>query len=110
LGFGKKIVRIGKTGCRVQNTVISFEGISKYTRQMRYKVVPFVATLQNKGATSLHSAQQLEQLINQYAAQGWDYVRVESVTTFIHGENGCFGFGKTPGVTTAHQMVVFSQS
>ena len=38
---------------------------------MEYKVIPFVASIDHKKGTSGHVAQQLEQVINQYAAQGW---------------------------------------
>ena len=76
---------------------------------MEYKVVPFVASIDFKKGTSDHVAEQLEKLINHYAAQGWEYVRLESVTTYVGPDNGCFGFGGKPGYTTARQMVVFSR-
>ena len=76
---------------------------------MTYKVVPFVAAIDHKGGTSNHVAHQLEQLINNLSSQGWSYVRLESVTTYIKPDNGCFGFGGKPGITTTRQMVVFSK-
>ena len=54
-------------------------------------------------------AQQLESLINEYASHGWNYVRLEGVSTFVGPDNGCFGFGGKPGYTTTRQMVVFSK-
>ncbi len=74
---------------------------------MEYKVVPFVASIdQNKG-TSTDVAEQLEELINKAQEQGWKYVRLESVTTYVQADNGCFGIGSRPGYTTTKQMIVF---
>lgn len=76
---------------------------------MKYKVVPFVASIDSKNGTSNHVAEQLESLINNYASSGWIYVRLESVTTYVGADNGCFGFGSKPGYTTTRQMIVFSK-
>lgn len=76
---------------------------------MEYKVVPFVATIDPRNGTSDKVAKQLEKLINQGASEGWSYVRLESVTTYVNADDGCFGFGGKPGYTTARQMVVFSR-
>jgi len=76
---------------------------------MEYKVVPFVASIDQKAGTSEHVAQQLEESINHYSSQGWKYVRLESVTTFIQPTSGCFGFGAKPGYTTTRQMLVFER-
>ncbi|WP_199120467.1 hypothetical protein [Pedobacter sp. ASV28] len=76
---------------------------------MEYKVVPFVATInQQKEQTSV-VASQLEAVIENYANQGWDYVRLESVSTYVQPiHTGCFG--KTePGYMSSYQMVVFSR-
>lgn len=76
---------------------------------MEYKVIPFVASIDQKTGNSAHVAQQLEDLINSYTIQGWKYERLESVTTFVQPDNGCFGFGSKPGYTTTKQMIVFSR-
>ena len=76
---------------------------------MEYKVVPFVATIDPRNGTSDQVAKQLETLINQGAAEGWSYVRLESVTTYVNPDEGCFGFGGKPGYATSRQMVVFSR-
>lgn len=60
---------------------------------MEYKVVPFVATIDPRNGTSDQVAKQLEILINQGASEGWSYVRLESVTTYVNADDGCFGFG-----------------
>lgn len=76
---------------------------------MKYKVIPFVASIDSKKGTSEHVAEQLEHLINDFSNQGWKYVRLESVTTFVQPDAGCFGLGAKPGYTTTRQMVVFEK-
>jgi hypothetical protein len=76
---------------------------------MEYKVVPFVATINPVSGTSAHVAEQLENMIMHYTNQGWKYIRLEGVSTFVHAETGCFGIGAKPGYNTAHQMVVFQK-
>lgn len=76
---------------------------------MEYKVVPFVASIDSKKGTSDHVAEQLESMIKHFTAQGWEYVRLEGVSTFVHPDSGCFGFGGKPGYTTNRQMVVFQK-
>ncbi|WP_445721827.1 hypothetical protein [Flavobacterium sp.] len=78
--------------------------------KIEYKVIPFVASIDSKKGTSNHVAQQLEDLIKNYSNLGWKYERLESVTTFVQPDNGCFGIvGVKPGYTTTRQMVVFSK-
>jgi len=72
-------------------------------------VVPFVALINYKVGTSDQVASQLQNLINDHANNGWKYVRLEGVTTFVGPDNGCFGFGGKPGFTTTRQMVVFGK-
>lgn len=74
---------------------------------MEYKVIPFVASIDPKKGTSDHVAEQLESTIKCYTSQGWEYVRLEGVSTFVYPDNGCFGLGAKSGYTTTRQMVVF---
>ena len=75
---------------------------------MTYKVMPFTASItQQEG--SANAAAQLEQLIAQMAASGYEYVRLESIPTFVAGTNGCFGLGATPPTTRSISVVVFRQ-
>lgn len=74
---------------------------------MDYKVIPFVASIDSKKGNSNHVADQLDDVIRHHSNQGWEYVRLESVSTFVQPDNGCFGFGGKPGYTTSRQMVVF---
>lgn len=76
---------------------------------MEYKVISFVASIDSKKGTSEHVAQQLESTIKLYNDQGWNYVRLESVTTFVQPDNGCFGLGAKPGYNTTRQMIVFQK-
>ena len=76
---------------------------------MEYKVVPFVASInQNKGKSS-DVADQLENIINKAQEQGWKYMRIESVSTYVLPDSGCFGIGGRQGYTTTRQMIVFSK-
>jgi hypothetical protein len=77
---------------------------------MSYKVVPFVANI-SSGEGAGAAAKQLVDIINQHAAEGWIYQRMENVEINIHdeGNKGCFGYGATPPTqsTTRFDMVVF---
>jgi len=75
---------------------------------MEYKVIPFVASIGGRKEKKTPS-EQLEDLIKTYTKQGWSYIRVESISTFVAGDSGCFGIGATQGHTTSRQMVVFSK-
>ena len=78
---------------------------------MEYKVVPLDPTFNSKTATptSNDAADYLERFIKHYTDQGWSYVRVESISTFVAEDGGCFGLGSTPSYTSVKQMVVFSK-
>jgi len=69
---------------------------------MEYKVMPFHADIM-KGEGAGRAAKQLEQLINSNAKEGWTYVGLETLVTFVTtpavpGKSGCLGFGSTPGI------------
>jgi hypothetical protein len=72
---------------------------------MQYKVIPFYADIM-KGEGETKAAQQLSDLINSNAKEGWTYVRLETLVTFVTtpatpgtpGKSGCFGFGEEPSV------------
>lgn len=73
---------------------------------MEYKVVPFTATLNQQKETTSAVADQLEILIKRLDAQGWEYVRLESVSTYVQPDSGCFGLGGKPGYMASYQMIV----
>ncbi len=76
---------------------------------MEYKVVPFTATLDQKKETTSVVANQLETLISNYTDEGWTYIRLESVSTYVQPDAGCFGIGAKPGYMASYQMIVFSR-
>jgi hypothetical protein len=76
---------------------------------MEYKVVPFTATMDQKKETSGVVAEQLGKLIERYSKQGWKYVKLEGVSTYVQPDSGCFGIGAKPGYLASYQMVVFSK-
>ena len=69
-------------------------------------VVPFVASI-GLAQGAQKAASQLQQLIQSLASQGWEYVRLESVTTYVSGNSGCFGLGATESRFTTFSMAVF---
>lgn len=73
-----------------------------------YRVVPFVASI-NLNEGSSQAAAQLEALIKSWSDAGWEYVRLESVETFVAGNAGCFGFGAVPARVLSYSMAVFKQ-
>jgi len=76
---------------------------------MEYKVVPFVASINPKTGSASQVAEQLQNKIDKYTEQGWIYLRLEGVTTFVQPDNGCFGFGAKTGYTTTNQVIVFKK-
>ena len=73
-----------------------------------YKVIPFLAAVDNKQGAEAASSQ-LEELINKFSGEGWEYLRMETVETFVAGSSGCFGLGAQPGVMTSYSMIVFKK-
>ncbi|MEL6674562.1 MAG: hypothetical protein AAFR61_20295 [Bacteroidota bacterium] len=65
-------------------------------------------TTRNEGGARV--AADLENLIQQNVDQGWQYEGVETISTWVQGSKGCFGFGATPGYSNSLQMVVFSRN
>ncbi|SHJ96950.1 hypothetical protein SAMN04488513_11428 [Pseudozobellia thermophila] len=78
-------------------------------RAMEYKVIPFIAAIDANKGTSKHVADQLEEIIEHHSNQGWNYVRLESVSTQVLPQSGCFGLRSSPGYTTTRQMIVFKK-
>ena len=76
---------------------------------MEFKVVPFVAKITSKDSTT-QVANQLQTVINSYSQEGWEYLRMDNVETYVEGTNGCFGFGAKPGFVTNYTVLVFRKS
>lgn len=73
---------------------------------MQFHVIPFAATIGvNEGAAA--AAGQLQSLIAQQGAEGWEYVRLEQLTTHVAGTDGCFGIGAVPPSMRTVSLAVF---
>ncbi len=76
---------------------------------MQYKVVPFTAQIsRTDSATTV--ADQIQPIINSMVSNGWEYMHMEAVQTWVAGTNGCFGFGAQPGYTTVFNVLVFKKA
>ena len=73
---------------------------------MQYRVVPFTANI-GLGEGAPAAAGQLQNLIAQLGSEGWDYVRLEELTTHVAGTDGCFGIGAVPASTRSVSLAVF---
>ncbi len=73
---------------------------------MEYKVVPFNALLKRKDTADV-AARQLQQLIDQQKSMGYEYVRLEEVTTCVDGTNGCLGIGAKPSYIVTVSVAIF---
>jgi hypothetical protein len=82
-------------------------GKSKLT-SMTYKVVPFTAQI-TRQETTAKVATQLQNVIDKYTDEGWEYVRLEVVEAEISPDQGCFGIGAKPGFNTVFRMIVFKK-
>ena len=76
---------------------------------MEYRVLPFNANLKRDDSAD-NAAVQLQRLIDAQLAEGYEYVRLEDITTNVEGTNGCFGFGAQPGFTVTVSVAVFKKS
>jgi hypothetical protein len=75
---------------------------------MKYKVVPFTASITSTSGAS-EAASQLQTLIDRNISEGWEYLRLEHVDTYVAGNNGCLGLGATPPRNISIAMAVFKQ-
>lgn len=73
-----------------------------------YKVVPFVASIDNKQGAGV-AATQLEDLITHMASSGFEYVRLERMETWVAGNPGCAGIGATPSYSKTFSVAVFKR-
>jgi hypothetical protein len=73
---------------------------------VEYQVVAF-DPVSNRAAGSTQVAAELESLIDSYAREGWEYVRLETISAVMPGTGGCFGFGAQPPSNIFFGMAVF---
>lgn len=73
---------------------------------MTYKVVPFNASI-SKDQGVVEAAHQLEELLRTEATDGWVYIRLETIPTYVAGTQGCFGIGAIPATNRSYTVAVF---
>ncbi len=73
-----------------------------------YKIVPYNPSINIDGSVK-EIASEMEAIIQARSAAGWEYIRVEQVTTFIRGTSGCFGYGAKPGYNQVLHFMVFKK-
>jgi hypothetical protein len=73
-----------------------------------YKVVPFTAQITRNDTTST-VASQMQIIIDDHVADGWEYLQTDSVPTSVAGTNGCFGLGAQPAFSTTYNVMVFKK-
>jgi len=76
---------------------------------MKYKVVPFMPSLDHKNPSGDAAALQLNVIVSKHADEGWQYVGLEGVSSWVAPDSGCFGFGGKPGYPTIRQVIVFEK-
>jgi len=75
---------------------------------MAYKVVS-ISPQMGRNESPIKLAQEMEGVISKYHAEGWEYMQVETLETWIAGTNGCFGFGAQPGFNMTMHFMVFKK-
>jgi hypothetical protein len=75
---------------------------------MEYMTVPFDPPTSRDGTANV-AATQLQSVIAQHAASGWEYTGVANHSTVVPGSMGCFGFGATAPYPVTLSIVVFKR-
>lgn len=73
---------------------------------MEYKVVPFNANLKHDGSVE-EAAKQLQTLIDNQKLNGYEFYRMDNISTNVAGTNGCLGIGAKPGYEASVAIVIF---
>lgn len=76
---------------------------------MEYKTIPFTPSLQAGKNRSEQAAAQLQEIINNYSERGWEYLRLEVLSSYVQPSSGCFGLGGKDGYNLSIQILVFSR-
>lgn len=75
-----------------------------------FKVVPFTPIHNSKGQTTLNEvADQLDEYFTRAAHEGWEYERIETITSHVPSKGGCFGFFKDAAYDMSNHFIVFSR-
>lgn len=75
---------------------------------MEYKVLPFNANLNQKDASQV-AVNQLQSLIDNELANGFEFVSMGSIETSVAPTSGCLGIGAKPGYNTSVAVAVFKK-
>jgi hypothetical protein len=75
---------------------------------MEYKAIA-INPVQKDQTNDKQVAQDFEDLLQKYNAEGWQYIRTESLKTWVNPVGGCFGLGEKPGYYSEKQMVIFKK-
>jgi hypothetical protein len=74
---------------------------------MEYKVISIIPV---KKGTVLDLAKEFEMLINKYSSEGWEYIRIETLKSWVPAiPGGCFGSQGTPGYYTEDYFIVIKK-
>ena len=73
---------------------------------MQYQAVAFDPPATRSGPAET-AANALDQLVNSYAVDGWEFMGVQNHSTVVPGSNGCFGIGATSPYPMTVSIAVF---
>ncbi len=73
-----------------------------------YRVIPFNAELGQKDNFSV-AVDQLQSLIDNQMAAGYEFISMGNIETTITPTNGCLGIGAKPGYNTSIAVAVFKR-
>lgn len=74
-----------------------------------YKVIPYHPEMPPKG-WGQQVATVVEETIKHEHANGWEFVQLQELTTFVPGNSGCFGFGATPSSHVSMCVLIFKRA
>ena len=75
---------------------------------MKYLVLPFNASLKRKDSAG-EAAKQVQKLIDEQTEQGYEFVRLEEITTHVDGTMGCLGIGAKPSSLVIVDVAIFKK-
>ena len=75
---------------------------------MEYKVVPFKPNLEH-GQSSAEAAAQVQSILNEHSNNGWQFLQIANVQTYIGGLTVGFDHVVEPGHETNFQMLLFKK-
>lgn len=73
---------------------------------MEYRSIAFDPPA-SRNETAVAAAAELEALMAQQAAEGWEFIGVQNHSTVVPGSSGCFGIGQSSPYQKTISMAVF---